>query len=230
MTPRIKKRRQIWQEEVACVCPEDSLLFTQSWKETEGLPVDIRWAKTFEKRLLEGPIEIFEDELIVGSLTKNVKGVNLLTAFRPFEIQKMLQDGRFSRQMSDNTSAVISERDMELLREDVEYWTTHLPPDYVTDALRKELGEDHFELMNDASGLLEGPYLRKNPERGLFCDVGSWGGVLALHKNVLDAGLNDVLKTAREELAKMEAEKVDEAQKTPKDGRSTISLKDYYLL
>ena len=209
LTPRVAKRRKIWEEEPASVCPEGSLLFTKSWKETEGLPVDVRWARALEKKLLEGPIEIFEDELIVGSLTKRVKGVELMTAFRPFEIQKMLQDGRFSRQMSDNTSAIIDEEDMKLLREEADYWTTHLPPDYVNDAIRAELGEEHFELMNDASGLLEGPYLRKYAERSLFCDVGSWGGVLALHKDVLDAGLNDVLKTAYEELAKMTAEKID---------------------
>ncbi len=209
MTPRVAKRRKIWEEEAASVCPEGSLLFTKSWKETEGLPTDIRWAKAMEKKLLEGTVEIFEDELIVGSLTKHVKGVELLTAFRPFEIEKMLQDGRFSRQMSESTNAVIDEEDLRQLKEEVEYWTTHLPADYVRDAISAELGEDHFELMNDASGLLEGPYLRKYAERSLFCDVGSWGGVLALHKDVLDAGLNDVLKTAHEELAKMAADKVD---------------------
>ena len=224
MTPRVTKRRKIWDEEKASVCPEGSLLFTKSWKETEGQPVDVRWAKALEKKLLEGPIEIFEDELIVGSLTKRVKGVELMTAFRPFEIQKMLQDGRFSRQMSDNTSATIDEEDMRLLREEAEYWTTHLPPDYVNDAIREELGEEHFELMNDASGLLEGPYLRKNAERSLFGDVGSWGGVLALHKNVLDAGLNDVLKTAHEELAKMAAEGADIVTE------DSVSWRKYHLI
>lgn len=209
MTERVAKRRKIWDEEFPTVCPEGTLLFTQSWKETEGEPVDIRWAKAFANKLLKGGVDIFEDELIVGSLTKNVKGVELMTSFRPNEIASMVKDGRFARNMSANTAAKIDPEDMEDLKADVDYWLKNLPPDYINDALRKELGEGHFELMNDASCVLEGPYLRKNPERGLFADVGSWGGVLALHKEIIDAGLKDVLRVANEEIAKMEAEGVD---------------------
>ncbi len=209
MTPRVKKRREIWENENAKICPEGSILFTESWKETEGEPVDIRWAKGFANKLIKGQVTIFEDELIVGSLTKNVKGVELMTSFRPFEIEKMLKKGLFARNMSDQVAATIDEEDMKALKEETEYWVNHLPPDYIHDALEKELGEQHFELMNDASCVLEGPYLRKHSERGLFADVGAWGGVLAVHEEVVDAGLGTIIQTAKDEIEKMKSEGID---------------------
>jgi len=50
---QLQQLKKEWEEAEPQVYVDDTLLFTESWKETEGLPVDIRWAKALEKRLLE---------------------------------------------------------------------------------------------------------------------------------------------------------------------------------
>jgi pyruvate formate-lyase/glycerol dehydratase family glycyl radical enzyme len=206
LTDRVKKLRQEWEDAQPVVCPEDSILFTKSWKETEGMPVDLRWAQAFKKRLMESPVVIRDGELIVSSLTKHIKGVNLIAAFKPEQVLEMLEDGRFARTMSDTASAAIDETDAQLLKEDAKYWVEHMPPDYINDKLRNELGENHTELFIDKGGILEGPFLKATQERGLFQDCGAWGGILCLHSPVIDCGLNAIIERANAEMAKMSHE------------------------
>jgi len=65
LTSRLQQLKKEWEEAEPQVYVDDTLLFTESWKETEGLPVDIRWAKALEKRLLECPILIRDGEIVV---------------------------------------------------------------------------------------------------------------------------------------------------------------------
>ena len=74
MTDRLEKLKEEWENAPQQIYVDDTILFTESWKETEGLPKDYRWAKAFEKRMLNCPIIIREGELIVGSTTKFVRG------------------------------------------------------------------------------------------------------------------------------------------------------------
>lgn len=216
LTDRVKKRRQEWEDAVPIACPESSISFTKSWKETEGLPTDIRWAYSLEKRLKEYPAVIFDGELIVGSLTKHIKGVEFIAALKPMQVMDMLKDGRFDRAMSGTTSAAIDENDAKLLLEDVQYWVDHLPKDYINEAIRKELGEAHTELFIDRSGVFEGPFLKANQERGVFQDNGAWGGILCLHAPVIDKGLNEVIRRAEQEIEKVSKQDKDAAsEKSP---------------
>jgi len=216
LTDRVKKRRQEWEEAIPIVCPESSISFTKSWKETEGLPVDLRWAYAFEKRLQESPIVINDGELIVSSLTKHIKGVDLVAALKPLQVLDMLKDGRFSRTLSDTTSATISENDAKLLQEDAQYWADHLPPDYINERLRQELGESHMDLLNDRGGTFEGPFYKATQERGLFQDNGAWGGILCLHSPIIDKGLNEVIARAEREIEKISLQDEDvTSEKSP---------------
>jgi formate C-acetyltransferase len=83
LTPRLQKLKKEWEAAEPRFNVDDTLLFTESWKETEGLPIDIRWAKTLEKRLLNCPIMIRDGELIIGSLTKFIRGNGTLCAMKP---------------------------------------------------------------------------------------------------------------------------------------------------
>jgi formate C-acetyltransferase len=110
LTPRLKALKTEWENAQPQVYVDDTLLFTESWKETEGLPVDLRWAKAFEKRLEEGPLLIRNDELIVGSLTKFIRGNGTLCAMKPKEILAMCKSGRFDRKTSDTASTNIDRK------------------------------------------------------------------------------------------------------------------------
>ena len=64
---RIIKLRALTKKEVPKLCIDRAVLFTRSYKETEGDPSDIRRAKAFAKVLREMTIYIKEGELIVGN-------------------------------------------------------------------------------------------------------------------------------------------------------------------
>jgi formate C-acetyltransferase len=207
VTNRVKKLKQEWEEARPIIYVDDTLLFTKSWKETEGLPVDLRWAKAFEKRLKECPITIRDGELIVGSLTKFVKGVNLLAAMKPREVLDMLNRGLFDRKLSDTVPAEISEEDARRLREDCEYWVANMPPSYINAALKETLGEDHFDLLMDRAMIFEGRGVRVEPDRGLFENWGAMGGGTPQpHAPVLHNGLNHIIALAKAEMEKVLAE------------------------
>lgn len=212
VTPRIKKLKEEWEKAVPTVCVEDSILFTEAWKETEGLPIDIRWAKTFEKRLLHRPIIIRDGELIVGSLSGRLRGLVFIAATKPYEVYDMLKKGIFDRKYSDTVPAIISEEDAQKLEEDVKYWIDWMERnkdkvEYVNRTVENLLGKDYLDLMMEESGVFEGRGARIRPERGLFENWGAFGGGDPHpHKKVLDCGLNHIINLAEKELRRIEEE------------------------
>ncbi len=226
MTERLKKLKREWEDADPVVYVDDTLLFTKSWKETDGLPVDLRWAKAFAKRLEECPILLRDDELIVGSLTKFTRGNNVLVAMKPREVLEMAKTGRFDRKLSDISATYIDPEDLKLLIEDAEYWVQHMPTvNYVNEALKEELGEGHFDLMFDRGMVFEGRAVRVDPDRGLFQGWGAFGGGIAQPTMpVIHNGLNHVINLAKAEIDKM----VDQGACLP--GASAAALRKYYLL
>jgi pyruvate-formate lyase len=226
MSERLKKLKKEWEEAAPQVYVDDTLLFTESWKATEQMPVDYRWAKAFQKRMEECEILIRDPEIIVGSSTKFIRGNNTLCAVKPREILAMCESGRFDRKLSDISSTVIDPDDLEKLTADAEYWVEHMNPvNYVNVALEEELGREHFDLLFDHAMILEGRGVRENPDRGLFQGYGAMGGgVIMLSGEVLRLGFNHIIGLAKAEMAKMKAEGALE------DRASSNALRKWYLL
>ena len=68
-TDRIRALREQILDTTPCIETDRARLITESYKETESLPMIIRRAKALEKILAELPVTIRAGELIVGSLT-----------------------------------------------------------------------------------------------------------------------------------------------------------------
>lgn len=208
LTPRLQELKKEWENADPQVYVDDTLLFTQSWKETEGLPMDIRWAKALEKRLLECPLLIRDGELIVGSLTKFIRGNGTLCAMKPHEILKMVESGRFDRKTSDISSTKIDPKDLEALRQDAIYWIEHMPKEStVNKALEYDMGEDVFDLLFDRGMVFEGRGVRYKMDRGLFQNYSAYGGGVAqVSKKCVEHGLNYVIGLCKKERERMMAE------------------------
>ncbi len=208
LTPRLQKLKAEWEAAEPQVYVDDTLLFTQSWKETEGLPIDIRWAKALEKRLLECPLLIRDDEIIVGSLTKFIRGNGTLCAMKPHEIYEMCQTGRFARKTSDTESTKITPEDLAALKADAEYWMEHMPKvSTVNAALAYDMGEDVFDLLFDRGCVFEGRGVRYKMDRGLFQNYSAYGGGVAqVSAKCIDNGLNHVIELCKKEKERMMAE------------------------
>lgn len=67
VTKRIEKFRQSYVNSKPLICYDRADLWTRSHQETEGEPIEIRRAKAFLKACSELPVQIFEDELLVGT-------------------------------------------------------------------------------------------------------------------------------------------------------------------
>lgn len=208
LTPRLEKLKKEWEVAEPQVYVDDTLLFTESWKETEGLPVDIRWDKAFEKRLVECPIILREGELLAGSLTKFIRGNGTLCAMKPREILKMCESGRFDRKTSDRDSTNIDSDDLAKLKADAEYWIEHMPQvSTVNAALAYDMGEDVFDLLFDRGCVFEGRGVRYNMDRGLFQNYSSYGGGVAqVSAKCINVGLKHVIDLCKKERARMMAE------------------------
>jgi len=208
LTPRLQKLKKEWEDAEPQVYVDDTLLFTKSWIETEGLPIDIRWAKALEKRLLEGPIFMRDGELIVGSLTKFIRGNGTLCAMKPKEILAMCNSGSFARKTSDTESTKITPEDLKALKEDAEYWVEHMPQvSTVNKALEYDMGADVFDLLFDRGCVFEGRGVRYEMDRGLFQNYSAYGGGVAqVSKKCVENGLNYVIDLCRKERERMMAE------------------------
>jgi pyruvate-formate lyase len=208
LTPRLKKLKKEWEEAEPQVYVDDTLLFTESWKETEGLPVDIRWAKALEKRLLECPIVIRDDEIVVGSLTKFIRGNGTLCAMKPREILEMCEKGKFDRKTSDKDSEKITPEDLQALKEDAEYWVEHMPQvSTVNKALEYDMGAEVFDLLFDRGCVFEGRGVRYKMDRGLFQNFSAYGGGVAqVSAKCVEHGLNHVIDLCKKERERMMAE------------------------
>ena len=66
-TPRIERLRQNYITSKPSICYERARIFTESHKKTEGLPVPIRRAQALYDFCTQFKVQIFEDELIVGT-------------------------------------------------------------------------------------------------------------------------------------------------------------------
>lgn len=203
LTGRVQKLKRQWEEAQAVVCVEPSLLFTKAWRETEDDPIDLRWAKSFISRLKEQPIAIRDGELIVGAFTSQPRGVYVVAALAPYRILKMLNKFHIERRISATSTATIDERDAQLLREDAQYWADHMPPDYINKALREELGEDHFELMQDRALVFEGAFLKAERQSPFQDMMSAWAGSPHPRVSVINTGLKRIAELAKAEMEEM---------------------------
>ena len=208
LTPRLQKLKAQWEVSEPQVYVDDTLLFTESWKETDGLPVDIRWAKALEKRLLECPLLLREGELLAGSLTKFVRGNGTLCAMKPKEIFKMCERGKFDRKTSDIGSTNITPEDLAALKADAEYWIANMPKEStVNKAYVYDMGSDVFDLMFDHAMVFEGRCVREVMDRGLFQNFSAYGGGVAqVSAKCIDHGLNYVIDLCKKEKDRMMTE------------------------
>jgi pyruvate formate-lyase/glycerol dehydratase family glycyl radical enzyme len=121
MTERVARLKKSYLGSIPQVCSERTRLLTESWKETEGEPIAIRRAKAFHK-ILEGiPIAIRDNELIVGSHTRHVRGCYAHLEYNCEELVKELEAEKLTV-TGDNVPGDISQEDKKQLLADADYW------------------------------------------------------------------------------------------------------------
>lgn len=198
LTDRVGRRKEEYLAATPYLCAERSRLVTESWKETEGEPLDIRRAKLF-KKVMEGiPVVIREDELIVGSQTKYIRGASPAVDFNPGFTFELFNADR-STLSSLVRTAEVSQAEKASLLEDAHYWKGRSPYDAIVKVRREVFGDKINDLVEArvTTPPEKRPATPRNPD----------------HWKVLNRGLNGVIAEAKEGLQKLSFSGKDDINK-----------------
>ena len=166
------------------VCTERASLITESYKETEGEPVPIRRAKALHKILSNLSVNIWSDELIVGSITSKELGAGIY----PEGIGGWI-DGELD-QLKERVPNpfLVKPEDVEKLRKEVfPYWEGKHLPDICESVWPKDVSDIHY------SGYAF-----------VISEFAGFGHIVLNHEKVLTTGLTGVIKEADEHLSESE--------------------------
>ncbi|MBI2854071.1 MAG: hypothetical protein HYX87_04010 [Chloroflexi bacterium] len=189
LTDRVKKRKEEYLSAEVHLSGYRSRLVTQSWRETEGQPLEIRRAKAF-KKILEGiPICIREGELIVGSQTEHIRGVCPVVDFDRAETNRSRIQQAKVAVISPGRHAVVNEEVRQGILDDLDYWEGKTIRDRVKEAFTTLWG-------NQWSDFLEVRVCRDT--------IHSIGARTADWRKVLNMGFNGIIAEAMQEIAKLQ--------------------------
>ncbi len=119
ITPRVERLREQQIHSVPYVSVERCLLWTNSFRKTEGEPKEVRCAKALSEVLENLGIDIGPDELLIGGTTTKPRGVHLFPELMATWLKEEL-DTLSTREFDP---LVMSEEDKEIIRKDViPYW------------------------------------------------------------------------------------------------------------
>jgi len=74
MTPRTRFLKELLLKKKPMICVERAKYWTEAMKETEGEPMIIRNAKALERVLMNISVNIYPEELIVGTMVSDPPG------------------------------------------------------------------------------------------------------------------------------------------------------------
>ncbi len=197
-TDRVKRGKEAYLSAVPHLSSERSHLVTESYKETEGEPLDIRRGKMF-KKMMEGlPVVIRENELIVGSQTKYARGASPAVDFNPEHTLELFKGGKITLS-SLVRAAEVSEEEKATLIEDAHYWKGRSPYDSVVKVRREVFGTIIDDI--EAARVCVGPLARAVYSR------------LPDYEKVLSKGLKGVIAEARDALQKLTFSEMEDISK-----------------
>ena len=179
-TERVKKLKEEVMSAMPCIEADRAIILTKAFKENENEPIIIRKAKSLEAVLKELPIVIRDEELIVGSLTKNPRSAQIFPEFSNEWLVKEFD--KFEQRTSD--AFKITEKTKDDLKEAFKYWkgktVSELATSYMSDETKKAMGANVFTVANYYFNGL--------------------GHISVDYKKVLDKGFKGIIEEVEEKL------------------------------
>jgi pyruvate formate-lyase/glycerol dehydratase family glycyl radical enzyme len=191
LTDRVKKRKEEFLAAPRHISAKRSRLATESWKETESYPLNLRRARIFQKIMEGNPIAIWDEELIVGSQSEFLRGASPPTDFFP-SITFQVVNSEKPTTGSAVVFALLSDEDRSSLREDAEYWKDRSPVVIGQKRLFEAMGEDidiYQRIVESGAVALWGDRIKGN----MNIDYGK----------VINIGFNGLIEEAKAEIDKL---------------------------
>ena len=89
---RLKRLKERYLDTTPQLASERGTFYAESWRETEGQPVQLRIARAVKRVLENIPTPVFDNELVVGSLTKYFRGSYAMINYDPNLILDLLPE------------------------------------------------------------------------------------------------------------------------------------------
>ncbi len=184
---RIKKVREDLIEVIPSVCSERAELLTESYKETEDLPIIIRRAKALGNILSNMSIFIEDDQMIVGNQASRQKAAPI---FPEYSIQWVIDElDEFDKRPGD--MFLIDELTKEKLRSIYSYWKGKTHQDDVEKTISKtsKLAEKQNVLHYGGISMSGDGHIIPNHDKLL--SIGCKGVIEESRKKLKDADIKD---------------------------------------
>jgi len=191
------ERLKTLKETIFCdpeLCVERARLVTESYKESEALPVIIRRAKAFQKVLSEMTIFIRPEELIVGNISERPRGVPIYPEYGVSFIKEEID--KFNKRPFDK---IITKKNVkEELREICKYWKGKTREDRVVNLASLVLPEEVKKAWSDKSFDLN-EVIHAGSKR-----VDGTGHLIVDYEKVLNRGFKGIIEEINRALAKLD--------------------------
>ncbi|HTP64041.1 MAG TPA: pyruvate formate lyase family protein, partial [Geobacteraceae bacterium] len=184
-TPRVTAIKERFIKVTPEICVERAQLITESYRDTEDQPINIRRARALEKILNEMTIFIQDDELVVGNQCTKPRSAPVYPEFSCKWLEAELD--RLEKRTGD--VFLISKEKKKILRDLFPYWNGKTSNELATSLMTEEA--------------------RNAQAAGVFT-VGNYyfngvGHISVDYAKVLAKGLNGIIAEAKEELAGLNA-------------------------
>ncbi|MBQ9757771.1 MAG: glycyl radical protein [Clostridia bacterium] len=192
-SPRIEKLKDNLFAKKPEVEVERAVLLTESYKNTEGMPMITRRAKAFRNILENLPITIREHELVVGSATKSSRSCQIFPEFS----FSWIEDEFDTLETRSADPFVLSEESKKALGEVFKYWkgktTSELATSYMKPETIDAISHNVF-----------------TPGNYFYNGIGH---VTADYGKVLEIGFDGIIKQAKAERAAIDETKGNATEK-----------------
>jgi len=190
LSDRAGKLRDEFFECPVYVSAERAALATESWKETEGEPLDIRRAKLL-KKVCEGvALGIHKGVRLAGGQTTNYRGIHVHPEFSTMWAEWLLdsvkEDGTGVEFSGSAERGTISLEDVEVLKEVVKYWKPRTPGTRIREAVKEIFGRWYDDCNRSGGTLLN--------------DGSPFGGLCPTFERVAKEGMRSIIKEAQDRI------------------------------
>jgi pyruvate formate-lyase/glycerol dehydratase family glycyl radical enzyme len=192
-TPRTQQLRQAFMEQKPNICAERSVLVTESYKQTEGMPPVLRQAIAFDNVLSEMSILIQDNELIVGNMASRPKGAFLFPEYGDSWLAPELDT--ISTRTGDPW--MLSDEDKESLKACSSYWPGKTLNDIIDAHTPDKVKETEKIIGSDIT----------------FSKTGGIGHIVPDIERVLSQGLNTLIEQAEAHLSDLDLSNPHDYQK-----------------
>ncbi len=201
LNERLKGLRERYLATVPRLASERGTYYARSWRDTEGQPIQLRIAEAVRRILENLPTPIFENELVVGSITQYLRGSYAMINYDSNLILDLLPErpkGEITMG-GPNIIGILDEKDEQALLEDSKYFRGRTNRDVEEQVCRTIWGSWQDDV-TEARG--QAPYHYCPPGYGI-----------TYYDRVFATGLRGIIEEGRERLTHAEETGVEDPEK-----------------